>query len=281
MVNEVFIFLSVVMKAYLLLFLIRFLYENISVQAGHSALCFLTVQPALETLQFAEQLAQDGRQYGVDVYIMIDDDHFRFSSLNFTSHFRFLKIPKEQCLLHGYRRTTNLGINQSHVVSWDKALFYFCVLNKNYSFVWFVEDDVFIPSVQSFRSIHQLYSNISDLVISMNEINLLGDVFYWHWSKAIGRFVPPWSASMVNLVGLSQRMLKSIADDIQWHGVSAFHEYFFLTLALKLNMTRITPLEFSTLVYRQDISWEQISKQPNNFWHPMKNSLKRYTWRQK
>jgi hypothetical protein len=281
MVNEVFIFLSVVMKAYLLLFLIRFLYENMCVQADHSALCFLTVQPALETLQFAEQLAQDTRQYGVDVYIMIDDDHFRFSSRNFTSQFRFLKIPKEQCLLHGYRRTTNLGINQSHVVSWDKALFYFCVLNKNYSFVWFVEDDVFIPSVQSFRSIHQLYSNISDLVISMNEINILGDVFYWHWSKAIGRFVPPWSASMVNLVGLSQRILRAIDEYIRWRGRSTFHEFFFLTLAIQLNMTIIKPFELSTLKYRQNISWEQIYEQPNNFWHPMKDPIQRQTWRRK
>jgi hypothetical protein len=268
------------MKRYLLLISIGLLYENMLVQAGNSALCFLTVQPDLETLQFAEQLAQDLIQYSVDVYVMIDDNDFGFSALNISLHFRSLSISNKDCLLHGYRQTTQLGEKKNNITSWDKALFYFCILNKNYSFVWLIENDVFIPSIQSFRSIHQLYSNISDLIIARNEINLLGISSFWRWDKAVGRFVPPWSLSMANLVGLSQRMLKAIHDDIQWRGVSADHEFFFLTLAIQLNMTIITPLELSTIKYRQKISWEQIYKQPNNFWHPIKDPIKRRIWRQ-
>ncbi|CAF4785959.1 unnamed protein product [Rotaria sp. Silwood1] len=37
----------------------------------------------------------------------------------------------------------------------------------------FLFDDVFIPSVQAFRSLHQLYWNKNDLFIPRNEINLL------------------------------------------------------------------------------------------------------------
>jgi hypothetical protein len=250
------------------------------VQAGNSALCVLTVKPDLETLQFTEQLAQDLIQYNVDVYVVIDHNNFGFSALNISLHFRPLTISSKDCLLHGYRQTTAMGRKKKYIISWDKALLYFCKLNKNYSFVWLIENDVFIPSIQSFRSIHQLYSNISDLIIARNEINPLGNPSFWRWDKAVGRLVPPWSNSMVNLVGLSQRMLKAIHDDIQWRGVSADHEFFFLTLAIQLNMTIITPLELSGIKYRQKISWEQIYKQPNNFWHPIKDPIKRRIWRQ-
>jgi len=251
------------------------------VQAGHFALCVLTARPPLETLEFTEQLAQDGMRYGVDVYIIIDDDKFNFSSLKVFSHIRLLNISRKECISHGYQYTTHVGVNHSNVSAWDKALFHFSVLNKNYPFIWFVEDDVFIPSIQSFVSLLQLYANDSDLVIQQNSINLNGNKTYWWWFEAVGKLVPPWSKAMVNVVGLSQRLLQAIAEEIKWRGRAPFHEFLFLTIAIKLNMTIVTPFELNTLTYRKEFAWEHVYRRPNNMWHPMKNSSQRSSFRQR
>jgi hypothetical protein len=276
------IFSFIIMKTYLFFFFfIQLLYQNMSVETATSAVCFLTINPALETLQLAEEIAQDTKKYDIDVYVMIDNDSFDLSSIDPSSHFRPLKISKEKCVLYGYRQSTRMKRDKYNVTSWDKGLLYFCVLNQNYSFVWLIENDVFIPSVQAFRSIHQLYSTNSDLVVPRSMLNLLGNTSYWHWALAAGKLVPPWSRSMVNIVGLSRRMLTAIAEYIRWRGVSIYHEFFFNTLAIELNMTMVTPVEFSTNVYRRNYTWEQIRQQPNNFWHPMKDPDIRHTWRQR
>jgi hypothetical protein len=269
------------MKAYLLFFLIQFACRNISVQTATSAVCFLTIRPALETLELAEQIAQDAKQYDVDVYVMIDDDSFDLSSIDSSSHFRPLKISKQKCALHGYVKAICIRRDHYNITSWDKGLLYFCVLNQNYSFVWFIEYDVFIPSVQAFRSIHQLYSNNTDLIVPRSELNLLGNTSYWHWSRVPGTLVPPWSRSMTNIVGLSRRLLTAIAEDIQWRGEILLHEYLFHTLAIALNMTMVLPFELKTLDYRKKYTWEQIRQKPNNFWHPVKDPNIRHTWRQR
>jgi hypothetical protein len=269
------------MQNYFLVVFIRLLFEILFVRAGNSAFCMLTVHPPLETLQFIEQLAQDSIQYGVDVYLMIDDEKFNFSSLNISSHVRVLNISIQECVSYGYQYTTHYGTNKSYVAAWDKALLYFTILNKNYSFVWFTENDVFIPNTQSFRSLHQLYSNDSDLVTATNTLNLDGNATYWQWSETVGKLVPPWSNSMVNFVGLSQRLFQALYDYIQWRGRSAFHEYFFLTIAIQHNMTIVTPFELSTIKHRQYMGWDDIYKRPNNIWHPVKNPIQRSTYRKK
>ena len=163
----------------------------------------------------------------------------------------------------------------------DKALLYFSFLRKNHSFVWLVENDVFIPSVQAFRSLHQLYSNTSDLVTPHNDLNLLGDASKWHWHLAVGKFVPPWSVSSANVVGLSRRMLTAIDDCVRWIGEVPFHEYFFTTLALQLNFNLVRPTELSRIVHSGYTLFEEVSKQPNNFWHPAKDFAAHKEWHEK
>jgi hypothetical protein len=268
------------MKYYFLLVLSLLLCQSTNIQAK-SALCFLTVTPALQTVQFAEELAQDALHYGVDVFIMTDDTHFNLSTVNTSSNLRLLQIPNNQCILHGYQKTISLRDKWREVTAWDKALLYFGALNKNYSFLWLIEHDVFIPSVQAFRSLHQLYSNNSDLIIPRNVPNLVGDTSTWLWPTVVGKFVPPWFRSMVNAVGLSRRMLIAINDYVQWRGEVPFHEVFFHTLAMQLNLTMRAPTELSTLVFLANYTWEQIAKQPNNLWHPVKDLDKQKLWRER
>jgi hypothetical protein len=205
---------------------------------------------------------------------MIDDNKFNISNITTSSRLRLLQIENNECIQYGYQKTISLFKNWRIVTSWDKALLYFCLLNQDYSFVWLIEDDVFIPTVEAFFSLHQLYSNTSDLIIPRNSLNLYGDTSTWHWPLIVGKFIPPWSSSMVNAVGLSRRMLLAIDNYVQWLGEVPFHEFFFHTLAIHLNFTMVAPTELSTLVYGIYHSSEKVLKQPNNLWHPMKELIR-------
>ena len=269
------------MIVYLLLFLLLSFYQNTNVRAANSALCFLTNRPASETVQFAEELSRDAMEYGIEIFIMIDDNNFNVSRINTSFNLRLMQISNEKCVHYGYQNTISLYWKWRQVTSWDKALLYFALLNRNYSFVWLIESDVFIPSVKAFRSIHELYSNSSDLVVPRNQINLLGNTSTWLWIKALGKVLPPWSRSMVNVVGLSWRMLVAINDYVQWLGEVPYHEFLFNTLAMQLNFTIVAPTELTTVTYFHSSSLGEIFKKPNNLWHPSKSLQKQKLWREK
>jgi len=251
-----------------------------NVQAGNSAFCFLTCTPKPETLEFARELAQDALQYNVDVFIMIDFNNVNLSDINASPNIQLLQIPNEQCFKHNYRNTIWLGGSRV-VTAWDKALLYFNLINKNYSFVWLSEDDVFFPSVQSFRSLHELYSNTSDFIVPSIELNLLGDASYWHWGWANGNFFPPWAHAMVNVIGLSQRMLIAVDNHVQWLGRVPFHEFLFNIIAMHLNYTIVAPPELTTDVWLASYSFEDIRRRPHNLYHPLKNLTIQKLWRQR
>jgi hypothetical protein len=159
---------------------------------------------------------------------------------------------------------------------------YFCEINTNYSFVWFVEDDTFIPSVHALRSVHQLYSETADLIVPHITPNPVGDESIWpHWHLAVDKLFPPWYSSMANAIGMSRRLLTTIADYVRWRGVSTFHEFLPQTLSRSLNMTVVSPIELETLVYRAHYAWNDIENKPNNWWHPVKDLKRQKSWRQR
>ncbi|CAF0816461.1 unnamed protein product [Adineta steineri] len=258
------------------------LFQRINVEALNSALCYLSYRPAPELLEFAQELAQDALHYGVEIFIMVDDNNFNISAVNVSPNVRLLQIPREESSRHNYQKAISSGgiaCTWLYITSWDKALFYFCALNRNYSFVWFLEEDVFIPNVQAFRSLHELYANTSDLIVPRHELNLDGSDGLWRWVMASGKFIPPWACSMANAVGFSRRMLIAMDHFVQWLGEVPFHEFFFNTLAVQLNFTIVTPTELSTIEYAKVFYYEDVRKQPNNMWHPIKDFPKGKLWR--
>lgn len=140
---------------------------------------------------------------------------------------------------------------------------------------------MFIPSVPAFRSLHELYSNTSDLIVPNHLLNLKGTIGGWQWEMAAGKFLPPWACSMVNTVGFSRRMLVAIDQYIQWFGEIPFHEFFFNTLAMQLNFTIVTPPELKTIQYAKPFFYADIRKQRNNMWHPIKDFSERKMWRRR
>lgn len=140
---------------------------------------------------------------------------------------------------------------------------------------------MFIPSVQAFRALHELYANTSDFIVPRHELNLIGTDGLWLWPMTTGKFLPPWACSMVNVVGFSRRMLIAMDRFVQWLGEVPFHEFFFNTLAVQLNFTIVTATELSTIEYAKPFSYEDVSSQPNNMWHPIKDFPKGKIWRKR
>jgi hypothetical protein len=97
------------MKISLLLIGSLLLSQCINVETQNSALCYLSYRPAPELLEFAQELAEDAIQYGVEIFIMVDDDNFNISTVNASSNVRLLQISREKCLQHNYHKAINSG----------------------------------------------------------------------------------------------------------------------------------------------------------------------------
>ncbi|CAF1240013.1 unnamed protein product [Adineta ricciae] len=249
--------------------------------AKRSAVCYLTRVPDPETIEFAEQLARDSRlASNVDVYIMIDDNNYQIPS---NSPVHFIQVNNQECLANGYHSSNKLEMNKD-CISWDKAIYYFCrVKQRDYSFVWLIEDDTFIPSADAFVFLHEKYSKdgCGDLICQKNEENLHGDTSGWKWADVVGKFQPPWYHSMVCAIGCSRKLLDAIANYVQQRHFLPFIEYMFNTIAMQNRLKVVNPPELNTIVFRENWTWENVRQRPNNWFHPFKNEHIRRENRQK
>ena len=236
-----------------------------------SAVCYLTRTPDGDTMDFAEQLARDPRLSStVDVYIMIDDNNYQIQP---NSSVQLIQVNNNECISNGYHSSNKLEMNKD-CISWDKALYYFCqVKQTNYSFVWLIEDDTFVPSLDAFVFLHEKYSKegMGDLICQKNDENLYGDTSAWKWGDVVGKFSPPWYHSMVCAIGCSRRLLDAIADYVRQRRFLPFIEYMFNTIAMQNRFKVVNPPELSTIIFRENWTWDHVQQRPNNWFHPLKS----------
>lgn len=81
----------------------------INMEVQRSALCYLSHRPAPELLEFAQELAEDAIQYGVEIFIMIDDDSFNVSAVNDSRNVQLLQISRQESLRHNYHKAIHTG----------------------------------------------------------------------------------------------------------------------------------------------------------------------------
>jgi hypothetical protein len=114
------------------------------------ALCFLTRQPNPNLIEFAQNIHQHVSALHGNVFIIIDDDTYDDKTIPFNG-IHFVHVNKDECIEHGFRNSNLVYTNEflipsdqeplkTLVIAWDKALYYFCRLNTQFEFVWFVED---------------------------------------------------------------------------------------------------------------------------------------------
>ena len=202
--------------------------------AQRSAICFLTRLPDPVLIEFAHEV-QLANNEKLDVYIMVDDNCYSPPSMSEPS-VKFLQISNDEAIEHGYQNSGRVhfvcsgvrAADETVCISWDKALYYFCVVvGSSYDFVWLIEDDVFIPSVNSIEQLtRRSLACRYDLVTCENRINNIDpfDNEDWYWYECRDRFhIPlPWYRSLQCASGLSKRMLNEIRKFVEVHKAIGF-----------------------------------------------------------
>lgn len=185
-----------------------------------------------------------------------------------------INIESKICEMAGYSDTVSYCPNKA--CSREKGLYYFKHINNNYKTMWFIEDDVFIPSVTTIPSIDAQYNNC-DLLSASHEIyNMTNQrLNKWpHWPKVLRRIKPPYAKSMICAIRISNRLLDCIDDYAKNKNTLFFCEAMFNTLALQNNLVVVTPSELKHVVYKAihlSIPTDINPANKINLFHPMKN----------
>ena len=244
---------------------------------GKNAFVLLMRRPDIIWLNFINTFVND-----YDVYVVIDDNTINIDDYN---NITFLQLDNDTCKSNGYYNANY--IFKKPVISWDKALYYFCKVFTKYNYVWFCEDDVYIPNVNAITSMDTKYN--SDLLTSHVAITHDGTHGYimpeqtvetgpWsHWSNAKDYFDLPWVRGMAYICRLSRPLLQKVNDFVDKHHTLEFIEILFTTLAFKNNLTIEQPIELNQThcCNKIDIS----TSDPNVIYHNIKDFKEHETLR--
>jgi hypothetical protein len=227
------------------------------------AIALLTIEPNKIWLDFLLTF-----NYNYDVFIFIDNNNIDINLFkNEYSSLNFIQIDNNESIKNGYSNANY--IIKIDPTSWDKSLYYFTLINRKYKYVWFIEDDVFINSVNNIINLDLKYCN-SDLIVKANNINQDGELSGWyHWKEVKNTLVLPWSMSMVCICRLSDRLLEKIYDFTKKYNKLNFIEFLFNTIALHNNYIINYPIEFESIVFRNN--WDINNININLLYHPIKN----------
>jgi hypothetical protein len=225
-------------------------------------ICFLTVKPSKEFYQFAKKLKNDV----YDVYICIDDNTYEIP--DYDNVIPIIKMDASEPESHGFKSCV-MWLNDK-ACSRDKALYYFSKKFTDYRFIWFLEDDVFVPSVQTIPVIDKKYVT-PDLLAASHWIKkeYTPD---WHWKYIVEtnkvQYSFPLAASMICAIRVSRHLMKAIENYATKHKNLFLDEALFNTIALKNNLNAKMIPELSSIVYRRDWKITEIKK--SNLYHPVK-----------
>jgi hypothetical protein len=199
------------------------------------------------------------------IYIIVDDNNFDLSKLEYDyKNINFIKIDDEKCKSNGY---VNAEFKSDKIVNaWDKALFYFGVENKNYEFIWFLEDDVFFHEENTLIQIDNQYSN-EDLLSNLyypNTDNTHTNL--WKWDDINIDYNEPYYSGSMNSVRVSNEMIECINYYATKNDTLFYIEALFPTIAIKNNLKYITPTELSNVKQIKNYERKDINKK--NLYHP-------------
>jgi len=227
------------------------------------AIALLTVRPHNETIKFAESLQN---AHGYEMFIFIDDNDYDIEYLH-NSSIHMVKIRNDLVESAGYKCSI-LHLNRAG--SRDKSLFYFShVHTVIFDHIWFIEEDVFIPTTDTIMNIDNVYTE-SDLLAPNNNMNIDGDTSRWYWSHAkYCHFSIPWASSMICAIRLSRSLLYEIDKYATLYKTLFLDEIMFNTIALHSNLRVDTPIELKGIVWRNDWKLEEILI--TGLYHPIKN----------
>ena len=233
-------------------------------------ICFLTVRPCILSLQFYKKLKNEN----TDIYICIDDNNYNIPKIN---ELEIIQINNTICERSGFKSTVQWMNNKS--CSRDKALYYFCKNNISFQYLWLIEEDVFIPNINTIENLNKKYIT-GDLLTASNNIIYEKKINIWHWNHINSqiRLSPPYGSSMICACRVSKRLLNGINAYANKFKNLFMDEALFNTICLHFHLDIICPNELSSIVHRRKWSTQDI--QECNLYHPIKNIQKQYEIRE-
>lgn len=244
--------------------------------------CFLTVRPTKVFLEFCDEL-----HLHYTVYVCVDDNSYTVPQ---TKHCRILQINNTICEKAGFKNI--LGhYNRKYrnkATARDKALYYFYYNLPNIKYIWFIEEDVFIPKVNTLTDIDKKYPD-GDLLSRQNtmykNIDDLSKLYHYDYlvKNNLFNLKFPIYKSMICAIRCSPLLLKCIGEYAEKCGQFYFDELFFNTTAMQNNFSIINPKELKHILYRRngkkDSPWEKDKIKDTYLYHPFKNINKQQQYR--
>jgi len=161
--------------------------------------------------------------------------------------------------------------------AWDKAIYYFCVQNKAPSYVWFIEEDVFVPRESLFKELDERYPT-TDFIMKQH-VKDTDDPSFEFWYDGDGKMERPFYRSLVCATRVSRRLLDRVVELHDSKKTLVFIEIMFNTLAVKHGLTMEMPNELQSIIFRH--SWTEDTVNDNQLFHPVKDTALHDTYRER
>ena len=240
--------------------------------------CFLTVNPCELFYNFVKQLPDLS-----NVYICIDDNEYNIP--NYQNEIKIIKYQNDICENEGFK-DTHSAIKGA--TSREKALYYFYKnYDINYDYIWFIEEDVFIPNINTIQNINNKYES-GDLLSAKNDKSYKYNMKRWHWKLVTkqlkDKFELPYVSSMICAIRCSKKLLNCIFDFANKHKTLFFCETMFNTIAYHNNLKTNTIKELEGIVWRKQGprggGWKKEHIKEHCLYHPIKSIEKQYEYRE-
>lgn len=230
-------------------------------------ICLLCVCPTQRVLDFAKKYAETH-----PVYVVCDDPNCNVPVI---PEITFVKLTDDVC------RTTNYNNSNPAIPkrpsAWDKAIYYFCEKEIAPDYVWFIEEDVFVPREDLFKELDERYPT-TDYIMKQH-VKDTDDPSFEFWYDGDGKMERPFYRSLVCTTRVSRAMLnrvKELHDSIK---TLVFIEIMFNTLAVKYGLTMEMPNELQSIIFRHN--WTEDTVNNDQFFHPVKDTALHDTYRER
>jgi len=230
-------------------------------------ICFLTVRPCTTFYNLCKELINENTL----VYICIDDNEHSISDID--DSVKIIKIKNEDSSNAGY----NYMYSKSKIpTARDKALYYFNRIYKNdYKHIWFIEDDVLIPSKNTISNIDKKYID-NDYLVRENTIKenpTKNDGWAFPQILDTTEYRGVFSIAGIMAIRVSKKMMKAIDEFVKKYKNAFFDEAFFGTVALNYNIDiTVTPELYYMWPLQQTLQKESKNNYKEKFlYHPVKS----------
>jgi hypothetical protein len=203
-------------------------------------------------------------EQGANVYIMNDSGKTSISDIKCEDS------SESEARAAGFWGVNCVDWIPKDLMALDKALHFFCKKELDPEYVWFIEDDVFVPRVDLISEIDSKYPD-ADL-ITKSHVPRSALPNWPGWDRTDLAFLSgqrePYH-SLCCAMRLSRRMLTAVAEFVEKRGRLVFLEFFFNTLANQHGFKVETPEELSTIQFE---SQNHVAFDKNHLYHAVKDN---------